>query len=959
MNEQSLSPHLAHTIERRFIGREEALKVFYSRPAYRSMQNGVYYVGPGGAGKTWILRKIILDNRGIPGLEVLDIIDFYDMRNNNLHGLQEAIKVRLGSNEIFKPYDELIRRFRKERDPKLEDKANHVFIECCQNAIINREIYLLFDTFERVRNRYVGTWLLEKFLPQVRGLIVVLAGRPEPTKTNLANAASENELEEEKETNIPENIVIYRLSGFSEEEAQSYIRNQSSITDPATIQTIWMRTRGLPLLIELILDLHSPLREQFIEKMNKLEPDQTIQKSDELKRNLVGQFAAPVNNRNRIIWAMAYLWRRFDLPMLKYLVDNSGWFQPGDYQNLVDELTRSIYIKESPSEQSHLLHDEIRDLIARYILDEAADPDHKLRNELDKLIVEKYYDQEIKKLDESEAHQLKAEQIGYILDRSFETGLSKYNLEVEKKNYSDDYEELLWGELREHLKECSDNGYQICLQRSVRMRHRALFSQAEDHFRDMMKRFPENQTQLGQSLAYMIFQQGRLEEAITEYDKILSKKESMEVVAQVENNLGQVERASGRWDKALDHFNHGFDAAMRINNQDRMIDILISRASLYSLQGKFDEAISQCKNAITRLEKYPPSIYEMNNFQTIRMMFAYRNLGTVYRHKNDYENALKQYRTSLEYAVELKDETGICEISQHMGITLHLLGRQLRRDNVNLEKALDYQLQAQEFLSTAIESARRADWRSAIANGLNRIAKIYREVYYFSESDYFIHLPLNNALEPEALSLLNLLKQKLSSFDNPFELDYQEKLLIKNKSFAELNWLEKSERLFETSSIIADEVSDHYRAMDSMTETARLLMWLKRPDDAYVVIRRIRRLPGFEIQQDVFTAISNLTLAHLEFIQEKYDSALDHFAGSFTKLAKSSGYASYLLTDRLRDLEWRLRDLDPDRSLQWCETLEKVWKESGAMTQRPDMQDMLERIRLDKYPAANLNTANS
>lgn len=56
---------VSEAVRQRFVGRSEALAKFYLRFAYRHMKNGIYYRGRGGLGKTWILKKILLDNQGI------------------------------------------------------------------------------------------------------------------------------------------------------------------------------------------------------------------------------------------------------------------------------------------------------------------------------------------------------------------------------------------------------------------------------------------------------------------------------------------------------------------------------------------------------------------------------------------------------------------------------------------------------------------------------------------------------------------------------------------------------------------------------------------------------------------------------------------------------------------------------------------------------------------------------
>ena len=123
-------------------------------------------------------------------LQLPGIIDFFDTRNHNIRGLQATIMSHLQAPEAFQPYNDLlnnlaaIRVEHEEVHPSaiasLETRINRQFITCCQQSIIGREVALLFDTFERVQHQHVGQWLLRKFLPKMRNLIVVIAGRPAP-----------------------------------------------------------------------------------------------------------------------------------------------------------------------------------------------------------------------------------------------------------------------------------------------------------------------------------------------------------------------------------------------------------------------------------------------------------------------------------------------------------------------------------------------------------------------------------------------------------------------------------------------------------------------------------------------------------------------------------------------------------------------------------------------------------
>ena len=193
---------------------------------------------------------------------------------------------------------------------------------------------------------------------------------------------------------------------------------------------------------------------------------------------------------------MVYLKRRFDATMLKYIVENlPEYLRPGDYDEILEELKHSIYVKEHPSQQSHLLHDEVQRMVAKYLLGDAVDPSKELKNLLYGLIIDRYYPQAIATSDADLACQLQSERLGYILDKNPDAGLQEYETyrrEIEN-TYDYDFEELLWGEVREHLDlfEERQRRYRICADRGQWLRRHSLFQKAEEHYRQMIGQLDE------------------------------------------------------------------------------------------------------------------------------------------------------------------------------------------------------------------------------------------------------------------------------------------------------------------------------------------------------------------------------------------------------------------------------------------------------------------------------------
>lgn len=933
MNDTSVS----EKVQAQFVGRRTALDAFYLRFAYRHMKNGIYYCGDGGLGKTWILQKIINDNRNDPVRIITPIVDFFDTQNHSVRGLQTSIRSRLQNPKAFEPYDESLDHLNKARSnfetslstiASLEARADRVFIHCCEDAIVGREVILLFDTFERVQHQYVGRWLCQEFLPRVGDLIVAIAGRPEPTPAPM-----------------PDNVVTHELEGIEYEAFDELIRRRLPTISNEMIESIWKHTGGTPLIAHLILDLHEPDRGEFINQVNQLPDNVLVQKDVYLQQWLVSQFAERTDDRNKMIWAMAYLKRRFNISILKYIVENTAWFPSNDYQAIYSDLTQLVYIKEYPSQRSHLLHDEIQRIVFEYALPKVGIWE-EFREVLYEAIVNHYYPQLIKTVEEDSpdkmgnidlvlVRQLQAERLGYILDHEPDSGLGDYELlhaEVEKQYQDYDFEELIWGEVREHLNKWKrERGYEIARERGIWLHKHSLFQKAEVHYRQLLKLYEIGQVETQQALGFMLMRQGKIADAQTVFrtSRSMVDENDFRTIAMIENNLGQAARRAGQWDLALEHYALSFRAATEGHNPAGMVSVYVNRGYLYSLKGLYSEAKKQCEQAIDLLKDLPA------NENTQSVIFVWMNLGTAYRHSGDYLTAALHYRKSLEIASTGDNREAICNILQHMGINEYLWGHSLRQEGKGISELCEHQQQAWQHLVKALEIAQRSDWRNAIADGLNRLGKVYREIS---------RLKILASNMVQEIGGIKKLEQEALNYQPPFEIEYEYDLLTV-KRFSDSNWLEKAARLFEISALIANEVNDFHRALESWTETARLFEELDMDDRLQLVIRRIERIKGYDYQEELFAAISELILADIDFKRKNLSKAIEKYSKIYSDLAEQSGYANYLLADRLKDLEWRLLSLQPDIALDCCNLLENEWQRRSVITRRPEMRNTLEQIR--------------
>lgn len=436
-------------------------------------------------------------------------------------------------------------------------------------------------------------------------------------------------------------------------------------------------------------------------------------------------------------------------------------------------------------------------------------------------------------------------------------------------------------------------------------------------------------------VGFMAMRQGNVAKAKTMYEQGLAWREEgdWQSLGIIEGNLAQAALEGGQWDEALKHYAQSFRAATLANDQSRMAAVYLSRGYLYSMKGKYSDAEKQCELAQSTLK---PLLDNRDN--ALLTVYTWMNLGTIRRHTGQYVEARSCYQKSLELARQIGHRELEGESLQHLGINEHLQGRMFRREGENLAEDCKYQVQAWQYLIDALEIARESGWWKAVASGLHRLAKVYREVYRLQE----LLLTTDTGCEEE----LQALEQKAQSFSNPFEVEFEHSLLMPGL-FTEMNWLEKAGRLFEVSALLADEARDYHRALDALMELAWLLLELRRFDLVPHILRRIERIKGYDYEEALFSHISQIILGDWHFEQGRYAEALEQYKTHYAGLAKLVDYASYRLNDNLRNLEWRFSVLPRELVLPWCDTLEDVWLEESVSSVRPDMLDLLERIRRD------------
>jgi len=141
------------------------------------------------------------------------------------------------------------------------------------------------------------------------------------------------------------------------------------------------------------------------------------------------------------------------------------------------------------------------------------------------------------------------------------------------------------------------------------------------------------------NLAYALYIQGKVDEAISHYRAALSFNPYQ---ADAHNNLGVAMEAKGNFDEAFSCYNQA------IRYKPKYAQAYYNLGHLMQGQGKLDEAISYYNQAVSIKPDYPE---------------AHNNLAVVYQSQHKLDEALTHFREALKYKADSAD------IYYNIGIT--------------------------------------------------------------------------------------------------------------------------------------------------------------------------------------------------------------------------------------------------------------------------------------------------
>jgi len=122
--------------------------------------------------------------------------------------------------------------------------------------------------------------------------------------------------------------------------------------------------------------------------------------------------------------------------------------------------------------------------------------------------------------------------------------------------------------------------------------------------------------------------------------------------------------------------------------------------------------------------------------------------------------------------------------------------------------------------------------------------------------------------------------------------------------------------------------------LDSLVEACEIALQRGRAEDVRNYAN-LAHIPGHVFQQELFWALIDLTMADLDLVEGRSESALDQYTEKFPVVARSGGYGRHLLRNRLARFGEKLLALPADQGIKWCDTLIHEWTEQGLVNTHP------------------------
>jgi tetratricopeptide (TPR) repeat protein len=303
-------------------------------------------------------------------------------------------------------------------------------------------------------------------------------------------------------------------------------------------------------------------------------------------------------------------------------------------------------------------------------------------------------------------------------------------------------------------------------------------------------------------LAECLLEQGKLDDALDGFDKVLSsattrKDVYMQILAL--KQLGYVEEKRHNYPLAIYHWQKALDLMAKVDDHDPFLaaEILRQLGKVYGYLGEKNDALQSYERAHTYLESTA-------SFQKIADL--YRRLGESFREQGDFDRASEYAQHSISLYRGLKNIKLAIEVKENFGI--------VKGEDGNADEAL-------QTLTACLAEYKEYGYTEKVAHTHGEMARIYLANQDYAQASKHCD---------EALELL-----ADTSLERGFVFRTYSTICKEQKKFAEaVEFMEKSVKIFEIADLpreIAKSYSmlgDIYKEQGDLQKAIHSLEQMKR-----------------------------------------------------------------------------------------------------------------------------------
>ena len=426
----------------RFIGRKNEMKRLFDILKREDGVRIIYIEGPGGIGKTTLLEEVLRKarkDRELGYYVAEEVIDLYHIEYHTPQGfIRKTVNVlepRLASRKTVDHHrrglfprtrealEEIERAYERGVVPSTS-KLQRAFLDELGD-LAQRGVLLALDTAELLeielerkggpeRSEHlwgIGSWLFQKFFPNLRGnTVVLLSSRPSGLRERLKKLPKRFRRERIREGKKYPPIKLYefRLPGFSEQETLEYLeavadreldrgneaahRRLKSFTQERG-EVAYYLTAGKPVLLAMVADLVASnwtLPEAFSKPVEELQQESSECWLEEIEPALIRRIRMANTFVGPTIEFLGWLPKGANPELLARLMDlktEAGEWDVEKAREHLRGISNLSIVKKRPDEEVYFLHDELYILWKKYVIKSASDEE---RDNLYKIVL-KYY----------------------------------------------------------------------------------------------------------------------------------------------------------------------------------------------------------------------------------------------------------------------------------------------------------------------------------------------------------------------------------------------------------------------------------------------------------------------------------------------------------------------------------------------------------------------------------------